>query len=234
MVDVPLMSTSTLTGSIATQAVLLLTFSVLPFISFELRLNLICMHVIVAEYKTSMEKEYERLQEENEPLEADIQQDIADMRTKMDAMEAKMDAANTRVEAMFKELLSRGTLNSLAPTVVEAGVNPKVTSAPPGVSNLQRPPLATHGAACLSNHSSNDDARRAAAHEDVGRGGRLEKDVQAGQEEANRGGADEGPRDGGKEVETENVEKEDNLSLDMDTTLPAVGTKDTLEEEQPQ
>ena len=54
----------------------------------------------------------------------------------MDAMEAKMDAANTRVEAMFKELLSRGTLNSLATTMVEAGVNPKVTSALPDASNL--------------------------------------------------------------------------------------------------
>ena len=53
MVDVPMMSTSTLTGSIAAWAVLLLTFFVLPFSSFELRLNLICMDVIVAEYKTS-------------------------------------------------------------------------------------------------------------------------------------------------------------------------------------
>ena len=104
----------------------------------------------------------------------------------MDAMGAKMDAANTWVEAMFKELLSRGTLNSLATTVVEAGVNPKVTSAPPGVSNLQQPPSPTHGAAGLSNHSGNNDARRAAAEEDVGRGQRLEEDVQAGQEEADR------------------------------------------------
>ena len=84
-----------------------------------------------------MEKEYEWLPEESEPPKADIQQDIADMRTRMDAMEAKMDATNTRVEAMFKELLSRGTSNSLATTVVEAGVNPKVISASPGVSNLQ-------------------------------------------------------------------------------------------------
>ena len=52
-IDVPVMSTSTLTGSIAAWVVLLLTFSVLPFSSFELRLNLICMDVIVAEYKTS-------------------------------------------------------------------------------------------------------------------------------------------------------------------------------------
>ena len=152
----------------------------------------------------------------------------------MDAMEAKMDAANTRVEAMFKELLSRGTSNSLATTVVEAGVNPKVTSTPPGVSNLERPPSPTHDAAGLSNHSGNDYARRVAAHEDVGGGGCVEEDVQASQEEADRGGVDEGPRDGGREVEAENAEKEDNLSLDMDTTPPAEGTKDTLEEEQPQ
>ena len=32
-------------------------------------------------------------------------------------------------------------------------------------------------------------------------------------------------------MEAENAEKEDNMSLDMDTTSPAVGTKDTLEEE---
>ena len=53
MVDVPVMSTSTLIGSIAAWALLLLTFSALPFSSFELQLNLICMDVIVAEYKTS-------------------------------------------------------------------------------------------------------------------------------------------------------------------------------------
>ena len=152
----------------------------------------------------------------------------------MDAMEAKMDATNTRVEAMFKELLSKGTLNSLAPTVVEAGMNPKVTNTPPDVSNLQRPPLPNHGAAGVSNHSGDYNARRATAHEDVGGGGRLEKDVQAGQEEADRGGTDEGPGDGGREVEAENAEKEDNLSLDMDNARPAVGTKDTVEEEQPQ
>ena len=152
----------------------------------------------------------------------------------MDAMEAKMDATNTRVEAMFKELLSRGTSNSLAPTVVEAGVNPKVTSAPPGVSNLQRPPSPTHSAAGVSNHSGNDDARRAAVQEDVGGGGRLEIDVQVSQEEADRGGTDEGPGDGGKEVEAENAEKDNNLSLDMNNAPPTAGTKDTLEEEQPQ
>ena len=152
----------------------------------------------------------------------------------MDAMEAKMDAANTRVEAMFKELLSKGTLNSLAPTVVEAGMNPKVINTLPGMSNLQRPPLPNHGATGMSNHSGNYDARRAAAHEDVGGGGRLEEDVQAGQEEADRGGIDEGPRDGGKEVEAENAEKEDNLSLDMDNARPVAGTKDTMEKEQPQ
>ena len=133
----------------------------------------------------------------------------------MDAMEAKMDAANTWVEAMFKELLSRGTSNSLATTVVEAGVNPKITSAPPGVSNLQRPPSPTHGAVGLSNHSGNNDARRAAAQEDVEGGGHVEEDVQAGQEEADRGGIDEGPGDGGREVEAKNAEKEDNLSLDV-------------------
>ena len=116
-----------------------------------------------SEINEEVEKEYEWLQEENEPPEADIQQDIADMRTRVDAMEAKKDAANTRVEAMFKELLSRRTSNSLATMVVEARVNPKVTSAPPGVSNLQRPPWPTHGAVGLSNHSGNDDARRAAA-----------------------------------------------------------------------
>ena len=53
MVDVLVMSTLTLTGSIASRAVLLLTFSVFPIISFELRLNLNCVDVIVAEYKTS-------------------------------------------------------------------------------------------------------------------------------------------------------------------------------------
>ena len=53
MVDVPVMSTSTLIESIAAWAMLLLTFFVLPFSSFELRLNLICIDVIVAEYKTS-------------------------------------------------------------------------------------------------------------------------------------------------------------------------------------
>ena len=78
---------------------------------------------------------------------------------------------------MFKELLSRGTSNSLETTVLEAGVNPKETNAPPGVSNLQQPPSPIHGAAGLSNHCGNDDARRAAAQEDVGRGGRLEEDV---------------------------------------------------------
>ena len=35
-------------------------------------------------------------------------------------------------------------------------------------------------------------------------------------------------------MEAENAEKEDNLSLDMDTAPPATGIKDTLEEEQPQ
>ena len=184
-----------------------------------------------SEINEEVEKEYERLQEENEPPKADIQQDIADMRTRMDAMEAKMDATNTRMEAMFKELLSRGTL---ATRVVEVGVNPKVTSAPPGVSNLQRPPSPTHGAAGMSNHSGNDDAKRIAAQEDVEGEGRVEEDVQVGQDEADRGGTDEGLGDGGREVEVENAEKEDNLSLDMDTAPPAAGTKDTLEEEQPQ
>ena len=152
----------------------------------------------------------------------------------MDAMEAKMDAANTQVEAMFKELLIMGTLNSLAPTVVEAQENPKVTNTPPYMSNLQRPPLPNHGAAGMSNHSSDYNARRAAAYEDVGGGGHLEEDVQASQEEADRGGTDEGPGDGGKEVEAENAKKEDNLSLDMDNATPTAGTKDTVEEEQPQ
>ena len=130
-----------------------------------------------SEINEEVEKEYERLQEDNETPEANIEQKIADMRTRMDAMEAKVDAANTRMEAMFKELLNRGTSNSLPPTVVEVGVNPKVINTPPDVSNLQRPPSPNHSASSASNHSGDDDARRTAAHEDVGGGGSLEKDV---------------------------------------------------------
>ena len=92
--------------------------------------------------------------------------------------------------------------------------------------------MPTHGAASLSNHSSNDDVRKAAAQEDIEGGGRLEEDVQASQEEANKGGVDEELGDRGREVEEENAE-EDNLSLNIDIAPPALGTKDTLEEEQP-
>ena len=35
-------------------------------------------------------------------------------------------------------------------------------------------------------------------------------------------------------MEAENAEKDDNLSVDMNTAPRAIGTKDTLEEEQPQ
>ena len=199
------------------------------------------------EINEEVAKEYKRLEElDGDNTKADIDEDIADMSTRMDDMEAKMDAsqqrleakidaANTRLEAMFKELLSARASNSSAPTLVDAEVNPEVTNTPPVVSNLHQPPSPNHGAAGVSNESGDDDARKGAAEEHVGGGGRLEEDVHAGQEEdADAGAADEGPAYAGTEVEVQNAENEDDLSLDMDNAQSAQGTKDTVEDDQPQ
>ena len=103
------------------------------------------------------------------------------MEAKMDAsqkrLEAKIDAANTRLEAMFKELLTARASNLSAPTVVEAEVYSKVTNTPPVMYNLKRLASLNHGASGMSNHSGDDDARRAAPQEDVGGGEGLEEDV---------------------------------------------------------
>jgi hypothetical protein len=85
---------------------------------------------------------------------------------------------------MFKELLTARASNLSAPRVVEAEVYSKVTNTPPVMYNLKRLASLNYAASDMSNLSGDDDAKRGAPQEDVGRGKGLEEDVHRGLEEA--------------------------------------------------